>query len=184
MNRLPWVELRHDHRQHVRTMKFLHQRHKQPTQLTRARELVIALPPMRSNVNLSRIVRAAGCCGIVRIVACGAAKVDKKIARDGAENVQIESRRSLVPALQKLQGDGYALVGLEQTTNSHSLYEFEFPRRCVLVIGNERDGLSNDVLQILDAVTEIPMYGMPYSHNAATSAAIAMYEYCRQYPEG
>ena len=165
-------------------MTFQHQRHKQPSQLNRPRELVIALPPMRSNINLSRIVRAAGCCGIQRVVACGTTRIDKKIARDGAESVQVETRRSLVPALRKLKDDGYELVGLEQTTHSQSLYEFQFPRRCVLVIGHERDGLGDNVLQILDAVAEIPMYGMPYSHNAATSAAIAMYEYCRQFPLG
>ena len=165
-------------------MKFQHERHKQPTPLDRPRELVVAVPPMRSNVNLSRIVRAAGCCGVQRIIACGEGKVDKKIARDGADTVEIEARRSLLPVLRKLKAAGYELVGLEQATNSRSLYEFVFPRKCVLVIGHERDGLPDDVLAVLDAVAEIPMYGKPYSHNAATSAAIAMYEYCRQFPQG
>jgi tRNA G18 (ribose-2'-O)-methylase SpoU len=40
------------------------------------------------------------------------------------------------------------------------------------------------VLRVLDRVVEIPVYGMPYSHNAATAAAMALYEYCRQYPQG
>ena len=33
------------------------------TELEQERPLVLAVPPLRSNVNLSRIVRAAGCCG-------------------------------------------------------------------------------------------------------------------------
>ena len=41
-----------------------------------------------------------------------------------------------------------------------------------------------DILKKLDRVVEIPVYGLPYAHNAATAAAIAMYEYCRQYPLG
>jgi len=31
-------------------------------------------------------------------------------------------------------------------------------------------------------VAEIPMAGMPHSLNAATSASIAIYEYCRRHP--
>ena len=165
-------------------MKFEHQRHKKITEIERPRELIVALPEMRSNVNLSRIVRAAGCCGVTKIIVAGSGKVDRRIARDGAETVQVEARRTLAPVLQKLKTEGYSLVGLEQTTNSQSLYDFQFPRKCVLVIGHERDGITDDVLAKLDSVAEIPMYGLPFSHNAATSAAIAMYEYCRQFPDG
>jgi tRNA G18 (ribose-2'-O)-methylase SpoU len=30
-------------------------------------------------------------------------------------------------------------------------------------------------------VVEIPVYGLPYSFNAATATSMAIYEYCRQY---
>jgi len=50
------------------------------------------------------------------------------------------------------------------------------------VIGNERAGLEPEVLEKLDRVAEIPMAGMPHSLNAATSASIAIYEYCRRHP--
>lgn len=165
-------------------MTFRHERHKPPTVLARPRELVVALPPLRSNVNLSRIVRAAGVCGVRRIVACGPAKVDAKIARDGAEQVTIELHRTLEPTLKDLRGDGFRLVGLEQATGAKTLYQYAFDRRSALVIGHERHGLTEGVLNILDDVVEIPVYGLPYSHNAATAAAIAMYEYCRQFPSG
>jgi tRNA G18 (ribose-2'-O)-methylase SpoU len=40
------------------------------------------------------------------------------------------------------------------------------------------------VLAALDDVIEIPVYGMPHSFNAATAAAMALYEYCRQFRRG
>jgi tRNA G18 (ribose-2'-O)-methylase SpoU len=163
---------------------FIHERHKPPTSLERPRELILACSPLRSNVNLSRIVRAAGCCGVGRIVACGVAKVVQKIARDGAESVEIEVHRTLEPVLRRLREEGYQLVGLEQTSNSQSLYEFRFARRTALVIGNERLGLSESELRLMDHVVEIPVYGLPFAHNVATATAMALYEYCRQYPEG
>lgn len=164
--------------------EFVHQRHKEPARLERPRELVVACAPLRSNINLSRIVRAAGCCGVTKVYATGPARVDRNVARDGADSVDIEAHRSLPPTLKKLKADGYRLVGLEQTTNSQCLYEFRFERRTCLVVGNERLGLTEDALELLDATVEIPMYGLPYSHNVATATAIAIYEYCRQFPSG
>ena len=164
--------------------RFEHLRHKPPTALLRPRELVLACPPLKSQVNLSRIVRAAGCCGVTRIYACGNPKVDREVARDAADVVEIIPRRTLPPVLKALKEDHYALVGLEQTTNSESLYTFAFPRRMALVIGHERHGLTDEVLAMLDSVVEIPVYGQPFDHNVATASAMALYEYCRQYPAG
>jgi tRNA G18 (ribose-2'-O)-methylase SpoU len=163
---------------------FTQVRHKPPVELARPRELVVACPPMRSNVNLSHLVRTAGCCGVQKTIVCGTAKIDPKIARDGAEQVELEFHRTLPPVLRQLKSQGFALVGLEQAMNSVSLFEFAFPRRTVLVVGHERDGLSPEVLALLDAVVEIPVYGLPHSYNVATAAAMALYEYCRQYPNG
>lgn len=164
--------------------KFEHVRHKPPTPLQQARPFIIACPPLRSQVNLSRIVRLAGCCGVDRIIVCGSAKVDPKIARDGADSVQIESRRSLPPILKKLSQDGYQIVGLEQTNRSENLHEYRFPHRCVLVLGSERNGITEDVLECLDQTIEIPVWGLPYSYNVATATTMAVYEYCRQFPNG
>lgn len=139
---------------------------------------------MRSNVNLSRLARAAGCFGVRRMICCGTARLVSKIARDASESLSIEIHRTLPAVVERLRGEGYTLVGLEQTNDSQSLYEFAFPRKTVLVIGNERFGIQPDVLRLLDHTVEIPVYGTPDSHNAATAAAMAIYEYCRQFPNG
>ncbi len=164
--------------------RFVHLRHKPPTELHAPRGLVLACPPLRSSVNLSRMVRLAGCAGIGVILVTGNTKVDDKIARDGATEVTLERRRTLLPALKKYREAGYSLVGLEQTDNSTSLHTFQFPHKTVLVLGSEREGIAQDVLDILDHAVEIPVYGLPYSYNVATACTMAVYEYCRQYPEG
>jgi tRNA G18 (ribose-2'-O)-methylase SpoU len=164
--------------------EFSHRRHKPPAPLARPRELIVACAPVRSNVNLSRIVRTASCCGVTRIVACGRPRIDPEIARDGASLVTVEVHRSLAPVLKNLKQQGYTLVGLEQTESSVNLHDFAFPRRAVLVLGNERQGIDDDSLRLLDHAVEIPVYGLPYSFNVATAAAMALYEYCRQYPRG
>lgn len=165
-------------------MPFQHVRHRPLTPLDRPRELVLVCAPMRSAVNLSRIARAASCCGVTRIIAPAGAKLDPKIARDAAQTVTLETRRSLPPVLKKLAKDGYRLVGLEQTTDSHSLHAYAFERRTALVVGSEREGLADELLAELHATVEIPVWGLPYSYNVATATAMALYEYCRQFPAG
>src|SRR5439155_22638840 len=113
----------------IQNPKFEHLRHKPQTPLARPREMVVCCAPMRSNVNLSNIVRTAGCCGITRLIACGNPKIDRTIARDGADQVQIEVHRTLPPVLKALKGESFTLVGLEQATNSVSLHDYAFPRR-------------------------------------------------------
>jgi len=164
--------------------RFEHIRHQPPKVLAAPRQLVVACAAMRSHVNLSHIVRTCGCFGIPRVIACGAAGIHGRIARDGAESVAVSVHRSLPPVLDRLRAEGYQIVGLEQATASESLFTFAFAARTVLVIGNERTGLDPEELDRLDRVAEIPMAGLPHSLNAATSAAIAVYEYCRQWPDG
>jgi tRNA G18 (ribose-2'-O)-methylase SpoU len=161
--------------------RFEQVRHRPPAALGQPRELVLACAPMRSNVNLSTIVRTAGCCGVERMIVCGTARIDRTIARDGADSVRVEVRNSLPPALRRLRDEGYRLVGLEQATNSTSLYTYAFSRRTALVIGNERTGLSSTELALLDDCIEIPVWGLPYSYNVATATAMALYEYCKQH---
>jgi tRNA G18 (ribose-2'-O)-methylase SpoU len=139
---------------------------------------------MRSNINLSRIARAAGCCGVTRLICCGQGKLDRKIARDAADTLQIETHRTLGPVLEKMRSEKYRLVGLEQASNSQNLHQYEFTRRTALVIGNERTGLTEDLLKQLDDVVEIPVWGLPFSYNVATATAMTLYEYCRQFPGG
>jgi tRNA G18 (ribose-2'-O)-methylase SpoU len=164
--------------------QFEHQRHKIASNLTRDREIIVACAPMRSNVNVSSIARTSSACAIEKLVLTGNASLISKIARDGAEELEVSVHRTLKPVLLKLRKEGYRLVGIEQATNSVSMHDYAFLRRTVLVIGNERTGLTPDVLEMLDDVVEIPVYGLPHSFNAATATSMTLYEYCKQYPQG
>jgi tRNA G18 (ribose-2'-O)-methylase SpoU len=108
----------------------------------------------------------------------------RKVARDGADAIAIEVHRTLPPVLVGLRREGYRLVGLEQTSESQDIHGYQFPRRTALIVGNERTGLTPDLLALLDATVEIPVWGLPYSYNVATATSMALYEYCRQWPDG
>lgn len=160
-----------------------HLRHKPLSPLVQPRELVLACPAFKSSVNLSRIVRLAGCAAVEKIIACGGLKIDPTIARDG-DHIPIERRRSLTPVLKKLRSEGYRLVGLEQTDRSKILYDYSYQRKTALVIGHERHGMTEEQLALMDDLIEIPVYGLPFSYNVVTATTMAVYEYCKQFPTG
>ena len=164
--------------------RFEHQRHKPFSVLERPRELIVACAALRSNVNISSIARTAGACAVERLILTGNPSLISKIARDAVSELAISVHRSLKPVLLRLRNEDYRLVGLEQATNSQILHDYQFRRRTALVIGNERTGLAPEILEILDDVIEIPVYGLPHSFNVATATAMTLYEYCRQFPRG
>ncbi len=158
-------------------------RGRKPRFPTNQRDLIVACMPMRSRVNPSRIARTAGFFGLKRLVLGGNVKLDPEIARSSVEFLDLSYPRTLARELEKIRKtEGFRLVGLEQTTQSQSIFDYQFDQKTVLVIGNERTGISQEVLDMLDEVVEIPVYGQPASLNAASSAMIGIYEYCRQFP--
>lgn len=82
--------------------------------------------------------------------------------------------------LERKKHEGFSILGLEQTANSISLDQYEFPKRTVLVLGREKEGIPVDIIHILDACIEIPQLGIVRSLNVHVSGAIALWEYTRQ----
>ncbi|GMH35313.1 hypothetical protein BSKO_03181 [Bryopsis sp. KO-2023] len=87
---------------------------------------------------------------------------------------------ALLPWLQVKRSQGYALLGLEQTSESVVLPDYDFPRDCVVVLGREKEGIPAELLQVLDSTLEIPQLGIVRSLNVHVSGAVAVYEYSRQ----
>ncbi|GIY17959.1 probable methyltransferase TARBP1 [Caerostris darwini] len=83
--------------------------------------------------------------------------------------------------LASMKEQGYVLIGAEQTEDSCNLKEFKFPKKSVLLLGHEKEGLPVDLIQFLDVCVEIPQQGVVRSLNVHVSGAILIWEYARQH---
>ncbi|KAJ4957121.1 hypothetical protein NE237_013904 [Protea cynaroides] len=83
--------------------------------------------------------------------------------------------------LEKKKREGFSILGLEQTANSIPLDQYKFPKKMVLVLGREKEGIPVDIIHVLDACIEIPQLGVVRSLNVHVSGAIALWEYTRQH---
>jgi len=83
--------------------------------------------------------------------------------------------------LSTKQQEGYTIVGLEQTSSSKSIDKYEFPKKTVLLLGKEKEGIPVEFLQLVDQCIEIPQHGIIRSLNVHVSAAICIWEYSKQH---
>ena len=79
----------------------------------------------------------------------------------------------------RMKGEGWKVVALEQAHGSVPLSDFvpEAGERYLLVAGNEVEGVDQRIVDIADAVVEIPQSGTKHSLNVAVSAGIALYSF-------
>lgn len=86
----------------------------------------------------------------------------------------------LLAALRRWKSDGYTIVAVEQTASSECLSTVKLPRKMVIVLGKEREGVPVDILQAVDVCVEIPQFGVIRSLNVHVSGAILLWEYTQQ----
>lgn len=63
------------------------------------------------------------------------------------------------------------------------LQHVSLPRRCVLLLGAEKEGIPVDLLQEVDRLVEIPQLGITRSLNVHVSGALLLWEYTRQHAQ-
>ena len=80
------------------------------------------------------------------------------------------------------QQAGYCAIALHLRADAVPVFEFSYPPKSLLVLGRELTGIPMEVASLCDAAIAIPQFGMVESLNVQTAAAIAIYEYVRQYP--
>lgn len=88
----------------------------------------------------------------------------------------------LVEFLRLKKRNGYTLIGLEQTDNSVVLDEkLRFPRKSLLLLGKEKEGIAGELLAELDFCVEIKQFGVVRSMNIQTATAVVVHAYTSQH---
>lgn len=96
-----------------------------------------------------------------------------KTALDAETIVPFEYQE--VPDITGLRDAGYRIVGLEQDERSVMLPEYTPPAKIALLLGEEVEGITDDLRDICDDFIEIPMVGKKESFNVSVAAGIALY---------
>jgi tRNA G18 (ribose-2'-O)-methylase SpoU len=88
---------------------------------------------------------------------------------------------NILETIAALKHRGYTVFAAEVTSESLPLSKVVVPKKWVLVMGHEGDGLSQEVLDACDALVEIEMMEGIKSFNVGIAASIMMYQFKKGY---
>jgi 23S rRNA (guanosine2251-2'-O)-methyltransferase len=80
-----------------------------------------------------------------------------------------------VKLVKDKQKEGHQVVVVEQTDDSIPYHEGLFELPLVLVLGHERLGVRQELVDLADLTVEIPILGLGNSHNVAVASGIVLY---------
>lgn len=147
------------------------------------REIIVLCDHVKSPANIGGIFRLADAFAVSEIIFHGT-QIDltsnrlKKTARNTHESIPFHESENLIGTIETLKTQGYSILALEITSQSKSIATFEVATydKIALIIGDERNGISTDILNnYVNHTLHIPMYGRNSSMNVAQATAIALY---------
>lgn len=156
--------------------------------------LAVILDNVRSVHNVGSIFRTADGAGFEKVYCCGITPgpLDRfkhvrpdfaKVALDAEKSVAWEILPGTIEAVERLRGDGWKIFAVEQARNSvpYDAIPSGAGEKIALVMGAEVEGVSPEVLRVVDGVLEIPMRGAKESLNVGVAFGIVAYDILRKH---
>ena len=148
--------------------------------------IFILVENVRSVYNVGSIFRTADSFGAEKIYLTGITSFPPrddlhKTALGAEESVIWEYDKDSVELAKKIKKDGIKLALIEQTKKSKDIFDIDLDFPICYIVGNEVDGVSEELVELADIHLEIPMHGIKQSLNVSVAAGIIGYELCRKY---
>lgn len=146
--------------------------------------IVVVLDNVRSLHNVGSIFRTSDAFRVQNIYLCGITgtppnKEINKTALGATESVDWNYFTTTIEAMQQLKQTGYTVYAIEQAEGSIDLQNLivDKTKPIAFVFGNEVEGVSEEVMQLIDACIEIPQFGSKHSFNVSVTAGIVLWHY-------
>ena len=148
--------------------------------------LYVVLDNIRSIYNVGAFFRTSDAILAEKLYLCGITghpprKDIDKVALGAVEVVPWEYSPSVRETLLKLKEKGVTICALELTQESIHYKEAHYPFPMALILGNEVEGISEEIMPLVDMAVDIPMLGRANSLNVATAYGIVGYEILSQF---
>ncbi len=146
--------------------------------------IAVVLDNVRSMHNIGSIFRTSDGFAVEQIYLCGITaqpphREIEKTALGATQSIDWTYYADTTDAIKQLRADGYQIIAIEQAENSTMLNTF-IPDKNVkyaLIFGNEVNGVSDEVMQLIDTCIEIPQFGTKHSFNIVVSAGIVLWDF-------
>ena len=149
-------------------------------------EIHIVLDNIRSAFNVGSIFRSAdGAGSIEKIYLCGiTADIDnpklEKTALGALDLIESEHYDTTLEAIDELKDKNIPIYAVELTDDAKNFQKVKYPEEVAIVLGHEKKGVDDKILDICDKKIMVPMRGFKESLNVANCASIILYELTRE----
>lgn len=144
----------------------------------RSSRLVPVLENIYDRGNVSAVMRSAEAFGFVQMYLIdkpGARfKAANRVTRGADKWLEIEKFAEPKPAVSALKKSGYQIWATDLNT-THSIDDLDWSKPLAIVLGNEKDGVSDEMRSLVDGRFRIPMVGFSQSFNISVAAALIFY---------
>ncbi len=151
------------------------------------RPIRLVLDDLRSRHNVGSIFRTADAFGAEGIILCGFTprpphREIEKTALGATLSVPWTTEETALQAVRSLQGQGYRVLAVEQTLQAEELQNVRAHpgQRLALVLGNELNGVSDEVVKACDGCLVIPQQGSKHSLNVSVCAGVVLWWFSGQ----
>ena len=96
-----------------------------------------------------------------------------RISRQTTEHIHFKNLETLEEVVELTQT--YQPIAVEYTNQSIPYNQYQNSQPCMLIVGNERRGVSQELLDISQSSLHIPMLGKNSSMNVSMAAGIVVY---------
>ncbi len=146
-------------------------------------DIILVLDGIADPGNLGTILRTADSVNLKQIILSPkcADPYNPKVVRStmGAIfRLNIIESKNIIETLKDIKKNKYKIIATSLETNE-SIYTVDLNKKAI-VIGNEANGVSKEVLEIANEKMKIPMLGKTESLNAAVATGVILYEYVRR----
>ena len=146
----------------------------------------ILVENVRSVHNVGSIFRSADGFGAEKIYLTGYTAYPPredlhKTALGAEDSVPWEYHEDTLKIASKIKESGVQLVLVEQTHKSSNIYASDYNFPLCFIVGNEVDGVSEELASLADTHIELPMRGIKQSLNVSVATGIVGYELARSY---
>lgn len=106
-------------------------------------------------------------------------KVGKSSSATANKWLDFELFSNTQKCLTNLKKQGFKIIATVLNKQAKNIYEFVWPEKIALLVGNEHSGLSEQAIKLSDHQVYIPMQGMVQSLNLSVATAIFISEIYR-----
>ena len=145
--------------------------------------LIIIADNVRSMHNVGSIFRTSDAFLVEKIYLCGITPTPphreiQKTALGATESVDWQYAENTLEVINQLKKEGWTILALEQTTNSVMLDELKVEKgeKIAIVLGNEVEGVNQEVINLCHKAVEIPQFGTKHSFNVSVSCGIMLWQ--------